>query len=225
MRVILTTLHFLIVKKINKLYAHCEKKHTMKHNIHYIIIIILFSFGACRPSDPVPKPKGYFKIALPEEHKYQQFTKAGFPFSFAYPVYGKITQDTGLVLQENAPYWINVSFPDWDATVYLSYKPISQKEPIAKLINESYKLSYSHDIRADYIKTPAFKTQNGLTGIYYHVGGNAASAYQFYLTDSSHNFIRGALYFNVAPNSDSLMPATEFLRKDLEHLVESLEFN
>lgn len=189
-----------------------------------IIIITLLCFMACRPAETVPKPKGYPKIELPKEHKYQQFTKVDFPFTFDYPIYGKITQDTGLVLQENAPYWINVTFPDWDATIYLSYKPINQQDPISKLINESYKLSYSHDIRADYIKTPAFETPNGLSGIYYHVGGNAASAYQFYLTDSVRNFLRGALYFNVAPNSDSLLPATEFLRKDLEHLVESLQF-
>lgn len=180
-------------------------------------------FYSCRPATMVPKPRGYYRIELPE-HVYTTFDSSSFPFRFAYPVYGRVTQDLNLNKEEHSPYWLNVEFPDMNAAIYISYKRITAQEPLNKLIDESFKLSYAHDIRADYIKTPPFRTANGLTGVSYNVGGNAASSYQFYITDNQKNFIRGALYFNVSPNADSLKPATEFLKKDMDHLIETIQF-
>lgn len=196
----------------------------MNHLKIIAFLLLIVSLQACRPATPVPKPKGYFKIDLPE-HQYRTFDSTGFPFSFEYPVYGNITQDAALNKEEGSPYWLNIEFKEMDAAIYLSYKSISAKEPIDKLIEESYHLSYAHDIRADYIKkTPEFQTKNGLRAVFYSVGGNAASAYQFYITDQKQNFARGALYFNVTPNADSLRPSAEFLRKDMEHLLETMKF-
>jgi len=61
-------------------------------------------------------------------------------------------------------------------------------------------------------------------GILYDVGGNAASAVQFYVTDSSRHFLRGSLYFYASPNADSIAPAVEYFRKDVEHLIETLKW-
>lgn len=188
-----------------------------------VLLSIVLIFAACRPENPVPKPRGYYRITFPE-HDYQTFDSLPFPFSFDYPVYGTITKDEALNKNENAPYWINVYFKEWDATIYLSYKPITATQTFSKLVEESYKLSYKHDVRADYISTPPFTTRNGLIGVNYIVGGNTASTYQFFISDSSKNFIRGALYFNTTPNADSLKPATEFLKKDMDYLLETLQF-
>ena len=193
-----------------------------KVKIAFIFTFLVFLI-ACRPVVPIPKPLGYFKIDLPQ-HRYQNFDRPEFPYSFRYPLYGRITQDTQLVKDEHSPYWININFPDLDATIYLSYKQISDREPLSRLIDESYQLSYAHDIRADYIKTPQFITQNGLMGVFYNVGGNAASAYQFFITDTVNNFVRGSLYFNVTPNADSLQPSIEFLRQDIDTLIQSFRF-
>jgi gliding motility-associated lipoprotein GldD len=196
----------------------------MSYKIFTLPLLCAVLFCSCRPSTPVPKPRGYYRIELPQ-HAYRNFDSTGFPFRFEYPVYGKISQDANLNKEEGAPYWLNVEFPDMGATIYLSYKPITVQEPLSKLIEQSYKLSYAHDIRADYIKSPEFKTKNGLTGVFYSVGGNAASAYQFFVTDNEQHFIRGALYFNTTPNADSLKPASDFLKKDMEYLVETIQFN
>lgn len=195
----------------------------MSYRIFILSLLCAVIFGSCRPSTPVPKPRGYYRIELPQ-HAYRNFDSTGFPFRFEYPVYGKISQDANLNKEEGSPYWLNVEIPDMGATIYLSYKPVTAQEPLAKLIEQSYKLSYAHDIRADYIKSPQFKTKNGLTGVFYSVGGNAASAYQFFVTDNEKHFIRGALYFNTTPNADSLKPANDFLKKDIEYLVETIQF-
>jgi gliding motility-associated lipoprotein GldD len=195
----------------------------MNYKVLLFPFLLIIAFSSCRPKAPVPKPRGYYRIELPSR-AYQNFDSTGFPFRFEYPVYGRISQDANLNKEEHAPYWLNVDFPGMDATIFLSYKPITSEEPLSTLIDQSYKLSYAHDIRADYIKSPQFKTKNGLTGVFYSVGGNAASAYQFFVTDNNKHFIRGALYFNTTPNADSLRPASEFLKKDMEYMVETIQF-
>lgn len=198
----------------------------MSNLLKYLLVFSILGivgFASCRPTVPTVKPIGYFKMEYPK-HEYQKFDSTGFPYSFSYPIYAEITQDANLVKEEHAPFWINVFFPKLNATIYLSYKHITGKQTLTQLIAESYKLSYAHDQRADYIKTPPFQTKNGLYGVMFNVGGNAASSYQFFITDTVKNFVRGSLYFNVEPNIDSLKPSIEFLRKDMDEMIQSFKF-
>ncbi len=149
------------------------------------LLLIFVILEACRPAQPVPKPRGYFKVELPQK-RYTTFERDDFPYRFEYPVYGRITQDTQLIAEEQSPYWINIEFKDLDAALYLSYKPITAQQPFHKLVEESYKLSYAHDVRADYIKTPEFRTPNHLVGVFYHV-----AEMQLPLTSSSSRIPSG----------------------------------
>jgi gliding motility-associated lipoprotein GldD len=58
----------------------------------------------------------------------------------------------------------------------------------------------------------------------YDISGNTASNVQFYLTDSTHHFMRGALYFNVVPNIDSLKIVVDYLRQDIVHMIKTFEW-
>ena len=107
---------------------------------------------------------------------------------------------------------------------YLTYKSINGQSDLASLIEDCYKMTSAHDKKADYIEDPTFHTANNVNGVFFEVGGNAASALQFFATDSVHHFLRGALYFNVTPNADSLKPANQFLRADVEHLIKTLKW-
>lgn len=185
------------------------------------IILLLIS---CRPEVPFPRPKGYVRIDLPEDRIYLSFDHVDFPYAFKYSDKALITQDTQLVQETESPYWLNVDYPEYNATIFLSYKEINQQNTFHQLMEESFKLSYKHDIKADYIHSPDFITQNGLVGIYYNVGGNTASNAQFMVSDTTYHFLRGALYFNVTPNEDSIKPVLNYLEKDLEVLIESLKF-
>ncbi|RYD97427.1 MAG: hypothetical protein EOP54_10920 [Sphingobacteriales bacterium] len=195
----------------------------MKTYLFTAIALLGLLYG-CKPEVTLPKPRGYFKLDLPETHTYTKFDSAGFPFTFEYPKYGHIIQDTNLIKEENQPYWINVSVPQLNAMVYLSYKAIRPGVSLNGLVQESYKLTNAHNTKADFIEAPNFTTPSGLRGVFYTVGGNAASAYQFYVTDNKANFIRGSLYFNSQPNADSIAPAAEFLKKDIEHMINTLQF-
>lgn len=192
-------------------------------NLIYILLVLAFLNG-CREETYTPKPRGYFSVNLPEK-KYQQFDKPGYPFRFEYPVYAVAEKDSTFFDQKaENPWWLNLNIDTLGAKVYLSYKIISPQQPLSKMLEDSYFMSHYHTKRADYIKEPVFHTSNNVHGIFYEVGGNAASSFQFYATDSHKHFIRGALYFNVTPNADSLKPMNEFLAKDMEHFIQTLQW-
>ena len=87
------------------------------------LLLMMGSWMSCN-SDYTPKPRAYFKIDLPEK-KYRQFDSAGYPFSFEYPVYGKVSKDSSLFdASMGNPFWINIDFPQFGGVVYLSYKTI-----------------------------------------------------------------------------------------------------
>jgi len=186
-----------------------------------LLSVLLFS---CNSVYTV-KPKGYFKIDFPA-HQYQSFDQKDYPYSFEYPVYATVVRDTSFfeATPEN-PYWINIDFPRFDARIYISYKEIGPKgSSFDKLREDTYKMTFKHAYKASSIDQTPIRTSNGVGGVFFDVGGNAATANQFYLTDTTRNFLRGALYFNVAPNEDSLGIVNRFLQEDMVHLINSFRW-
>ncbi|NOU16766.1 MAG: gliding motility lipoprotein GldD [Bacteroidales bacterium] len=188
-------------------------------NILYFVFIggLLTFFFGCN-STPIPKPRGYFRLEFPEK-QYKSFDSI-FPYKFYYPVYGKVVMDNQVGAEK---YWVNIDFPGYKARIHISYKSVNGN--IDNLIEDVRTLAYKHTIKADAINEKVFSNpERKVYGILYDIKGNAASSYQFYVTDSVKHFLRGALYFNVHPNKDSLSPAVEFFGKDMRYLIESLEW-
>ena len=188
--------------------------------------VILICLAACRPDTFTPKPRGYYKIALPER-SYKAFSEPGFPYSFEYPAYANVVKDTVFFGEKpENPYWINIDFPSLGGRIYISYKLISPGQDLEKLQEDAYKMTEFHTKKADKIDDYVIHIDSThVHGIFYEVAGNAASAYQFYATDSVKNYLRGALYFDVSPNADSLKPVNDFLRKDIEHMLLTLRWH
>mgnify|MGYP000997268042 CR=1 FL=1 len=188
-------------------------------------VLLILMLHACSDDNFTPKMRGYYRIDFPER-KYQLFNEPGYPYQFEYPVYAQIIKDT-LFFDQKAenPWWINIDFKQLGGKVYLSYKEIGPKHQLNKMLEDSYQMTHFHTKKADYINEPEFHTANNVHGIYYDVGGNAASAFQFYATDSVHHFLRGALYFDTTPNADSLKPVNDFLIEDIIHIVNSIKWN
>jgi len=170
-----------------------------------------------------PRPRGYFRINFPQ-HQYQAFDKPDYPYSFEYPLYAKIIRDTSFfeVKPEN-PYWINVDFPQFHARIYISYKQIGVNS-FDKLKDDAFKMTYKHTYKATSIDDSLMVTPLGVTGFFFNVGGNAATAKQFYVSDSVKHFLRGALYFDTTPNEDSLGIVNQFLQEDMKHLINTLKW-
>lgn len=189
-------------------------------NIFALMILLSVSlFLSCGGGDSVPKPKGYFRIDLPK-NEYKLFDTT-YPFSFEYPVYSQISPDS---IKNAEPYWININFPKFKGQLHLSYKVV--KNNLSKYSEDAYNLAMKHIAKASNIDDTRINiSKNKVYGIIYDIEGiGAASSYQFYVTDSTNNFIRGALYFNVAPNNDSLAPVITLLKKDIKHMIETLKW-
>ncbi|SHM39152.1 gliding motility lipoprotein GldD [Chitinophaga sp. CF418] len=197
----------------------------MKLTGNTLCLLLLLAFSACQ-QNYTPKPRGYFQINFPKR-EYRLFDVPGYPYTFEYPVYANIVKDSLFFGEKTEnPYWINVEFPSLNGKIYMSYKEIGQggKNNFQQLVNDAFKMTYKHTYKAEYIEEKAINTPSHVTGQFYDVGGNAASAKQFYATDSTRHFLRGALYFDAAPNADSLAPVQQFLQQDMWHLVETLKW-
>jgi gliding motility-associated lipoprotein GldD len=109
------------------------------------------------------------------------------------------------------------------ATIYLSYKPVNNN--IKLLLQDAQKLTYQHVIKADDIlEQPYINSEKRVFGMFYQVDGNAATNTQFYVTDSTKNFVSGSVYFYAKPNFDSIMPAASYIKNDVQNLMESLKW-
>jgi gliding motility-associated lipoprotein GldD len=217
----------------------------MKKQTLYLFYFLLFTFyflhSACN-STYTSKKTGYYKIDFPER-KYTVFHKEGFPYTFEYPVYAQVVKDSTYFDQDlQNPYWINLDFPQLGGRIFLSYKAVggkstykvkqadgSYKDSLGTnifdlMVNDAFKLTSKNESVASSIKDSLFHTQNGITGVFFLVGGNAATAKQFFMSDTTKNFFRGALYFDVTPNADSLRPVVDFLQKDIDHLINTFKW-
>jgi len=191
-----------------------------ENNGKYLIIIVIFiavilySCGA----EPTPKPRGYFRIDLPER-AYQKY-ESDCPYRFEYPKYALIKPDTSRLGQ---PCWIDVEFPQFNGRVHITYRDISNN--MAQQMDDTHTLAYKHSIKADAIGEQYYEDrENRIFGVLYDIKGSAASPLQFFLTDSTRHFLRGALYFNCKPNKDSIAPVLKFVSEDVLHLIETFRW-
>lgn len=174
--------------------------------------------------DEIPRQKAYQRFYFPEK-KYTSYLSPC-KFGFELPVYAYIENKDSMRSQRLLldSCWINVVFPELNGKIHMSYKYYENQEMLTKLLEDGYKLTSKHMVKASYIKDSIIDRPN-LKGLIYSVGGNAASEKQFILTDYKHQFVRGALYFNSIPNYDSMKPVLDFVDRDINRLIETFHFS
>jgi len=181
-----------------------------------IILIICISclFYSCSKTS-IPRPYGYFRVDLPQ-HTYRTIDTLNLPYRFDLPDNVRLISRQA----DGESYWIDLYYPKLNASIYCSYKPV--KGNLIDLLEDTRKIVYKHSVRADGIGEKVFDhPENNVHGILYDLKGNTASSVQFILTDSTHNFFRGALYFNNVPNKDSIAPMANYIREDVIRIMES----
>lgn len=191
----------------------------MKHGVFLMIagMFLLAGSLSCKRHYQ-PKPHGYYRITFPEK-EYVRY-EGSCPYTFEYPVYARVVKDPE---PDAEPCWVNLDFPTLHGRVHITYKDV--RGNLGRMLEDTYDLAYKHTVKADAIRERAFRdTVRKVYGILYDIRGNTASNVQFYLTDSTRHFLRGALYFDCEPNKDSLAPVVDFIRKDIIHLIETFSW-
>jgi gliding motility-associated lipoprotein GldD len=191
----------------------------MKKILFFIIILTVVL--ACNQKYS-PKPRGFFRIDFPE--KQYHTLNSDFPYQFEIPDYANITPDSRNPEKKD---WININVPGNKAEVHISYyqlqnAPKPSRQLLAEFIEETRELAYKHSVKANAIEEQIFMNPGrDVYGTIYRIKGNAASPVQFFLTDSTTHFLRGALYIRATPNIDSLKPVVDFLEEDVIRLIET----
>lgn len=179
----------------------------------------LFSCGNDQQSY-VPRPKGFNRIDLPAQ-TYQKLTEKH-PYTFEYSKSARVVPDTFATAQKD---WIFIYYPQFKANIQLTYKDINNDpKRLQDYINDSFKLTGKHQVRASSIQAQKLVTTNDLTAMIFKIEGDVPSPYQFYTTDSTKHFLRGAIYFSTATKNDSLAPVVNFIQKDMVHLLNTLQW-
>ena len=173
-------------------------------------------------NDPIPKPKAYLSLEYPEA-KYIE-TEVGLPFTF-----NKNELAEKVLIKRfneaNKAVGINLEYPTLKGTIYITYKEVVDENSLRDYLRDAQNFTQEHTKKADEIvEQPFLDANRNVFGMFYEVGGNAASQSQFYITDSTKHFLIGSLYFYAKPNFDSILPAAHYLKQDIKQIMESVKW-
>jgi gliding motility-associated lipoprotein GldD len=183
------------------------------------LFTILYYFLLRDPAPPTPKPIGYYRIDLPK-HDYREFTPIA-PFSIPVSAFAKVE-----ILDRNQSAdscRFNIYYPRLKARVHCTY--LSVRNNIDQLVADAYTFASKHEMKASAIQREMIDfPDRHVFGIQYRIEGEAASPLQLFLTDSTTKFLRCALYFETAPNPDSIAPVYQYIERDIQYLTEHLQW-
>jgi gliding motility-associated lipoprotein GldD len=183
------------------------------------VVCCLLISGACQ-REYLPKPIGYNRLILPEA-VYRSLPDT-LPYTFEYSEHAQLLTDTSGIRER---YWIEIYYPQLRSNIHITYKPIKNSEQLLKeFLNDAYTLAAKHQIKAYAIDEAITKTPSGKTAVVVELQGEVPSQMQFTITDSTRNFLRGALYFNTKVQNDSLKPAIEYMKKDIMHMINTFDW-
>lgn len=185
---------------------------------YFSILSVLLMLFSCE-TDYLPKPVGYNRIYLPP-HEYRPLPDS-LPYSFEYSQHAVIYPDSSYIAER---YWIDLYYPELVANVQITYKLVKNKENLKGLLDDAYKLTSKHQIKAYSIEESILKTPHNKAAVVAELEGEVPSQFQFYCTDSTEHFIRGALYFRTSTKNDSLAPSIEYVKKDIIHMLNTLQW-
>lgn len=201
----------------------CLKILKMKINIAALSVLVLLALASgCSNEENtfMPKPRGFNKIDLPV-HSYD--TLAGdYPYTFEYSSIAQIKPDTTATAE---PYWIDIYYPEYKANIQITYKKTNNNpKTLDEYIKDSHTLANKHNVKAYAIDELITDTKNGYAVKVFELSGDVPSQIQFHVTDSTKNFLRGAVYFRTSTKNDSLAPVISYMKEDVMHLIETLKF-
>lgn len=197
-----------------------RRSNPLKHPTCVFASMLMLFFTAC-DREYLPKPLGYNRLELPEP-AYRMLPDS-FPYSFEYSRHASLLADTSSIREK---YWIEIYYPLLRANIHITYKPLRGNDKLLKeYMDDAYTLTAKHQIKAYAINEVITVTPSGKTAVIAELEGEVPSQFQFTMTDSAANFLRGALYFNTQVQNDSLAPAIEYMKRDMMHIINTLKWN
>ena len=190
----------------------------MIKGLHFLLISVLISLGSCT-TEFNPKPKGYNRIEL-KAAVYKNLPDS-FPYQFEYASTAKILRDSSWISER---YWIDLYYENLGANIQVTYKKIDSRKTLEEYLQDSYRLTSEHSIKAYAIDESIMTLPSGLKATLMELTGEVPTQFQFHVTDSTLHFMRCALYFRTATQNDSLRPVIEHVKRDMFHMLNTLNW-
>lgn len=206
----------MIIQKA-RFHLTAKKNHKLMRLLAFPLMLVVLA--SCE-NNWLPKPTGYNKIDLPK-HSFEKLS-GEYPYELDFSSVSQVEPDSFNLSEK---FWINLNYKDFGAKVHLTYKKIGEgNAKFENLSNDAFKLTAKHQIKAYGIEEGVLVTPNGYTAVVAELSGEVPTQFQFFVTDSTNHFLRGALYFNTAMKNDSLAPIIEYIKIDMTHLMNSVKF-
>jgi len=205
---------------ISKNQPVVKNKGYLHFTFSVIIALMILTLISCE-NEFSPKPKGYNRLELPQA-VYTQLPDT-LPYNFSYSAFADITRDSSWISER---FWIDLTYPELGATIQITYKSVEgNKKYLKEYLHDSYNLTSKHNVKAYAIDEAVINLSNGGRATVMSLSGEVPSPFQFHVTDSLNHFMRGALYFKTSTKNDSLAPVINYVKNDIIHMLNSLEWN
>ena len=117
-----------------------------------------------------------------------------------------------------------IMYNELNAKIYFSNIIVDNNmEIISRKFDEKV---FNNSEFADQILTSEFSNpyKDVFSKVYFFVG-ESPSNIQFFITDSTQNFLSASLLFDSKPNYDSLLPYIHYIRNDIKKIIESFDWS
>jgi gliding motility-associated lipoprotein GldD len=193
-----------------------------KFNILYLLLFSILILCCKETYIPVAKPRMYPKVEFPEKEMIQ-FRNADCNFNFIYPSYFNYQKDS-LRFEENYKYpcWFDLYSKKLNTSLHFTFLDIKTQKDLDNHITDAFKLADEHNIKAVARKESVIENkEKKVFGLIFEMDGDVASPIQFFITDSTRNFVRASLYFNDKVNQDSTQIIYDFVKKDIDEMIKT----
>ena len=183
-----------------------------------ISLLVVFSILLCTCSDSnLPKQTAFLRIDFPEP-KYLAFKETNHLFDFYYNA-------SAVEIKTKNSKQLSLLYPKINFSIDLSIQKLNKPKDLEDNFSDFYLLLDTHSKKSNGVFVREYEDLNKrIFSQIYEISGGVASPIQFYITDSTSNFIKGSLNLNFKSNYDSIFPSIQYVKKDVLILVESLNW-
>tara|TARA_B100000900_G_scaffold181937_1_gene154342 strand:- start:3691 stop:4290 length:600 start_codon:yes stop_codon:yes gene_type:complete len=192
--------------------------------IFFSIIIVFTILQSCNDSGSVltndsnlPKQKGFLRIDF-EEPSYSLLNDKEIPFEFYY-------NSTSVIVNQISSKTLKLNYEKLGMSLDLSINKLYDNGEFLSYLSDFNLLLDSHTKKSNGFFLKEYENINYSTyGKIYEFRGNVASPIQFYITDSTSNFISGSINLKFKSNYDSIFPSIQYIKDDILFLFQSINW-
>ena len=190
-----------------------------------LVYILVFLFCSCKNVE-LPKPNAYLRLDYPSP-TYKEIVLGTNNATIELNTASTLFTNIKSITNANSVISKSISYPLINAEIKLEYHNLNKSNKL------NDRLKYLNDFTSIHLKKSSnspqiqeFTNQNKkVYASIINIKGDVTSPTQFYATDSVNNLLIGILNLKSKTKYDSVLPALDYIKTDIYHLIESVEWS